>query len=98
MMSLEALSHAASTAFPIFEEEQLRELEKQAGARRRESMPRASPLRRKYTYIYNCVWRSTATSKEDIWMSICMCIYMYINMCMHVYKYKDIYLCRYEYI
>jgi len=45
-MSLEALSHAASTAFPIFEEEQLRELEKEAGARRSKAMPRASPLRR----------------------------------------------------
>jgi hypothetical protein len=52
MMSLEALSHAASTAFPIFEEEQLRELERQAGARRREAMPRASPLRRKHTKIH----------------------------------------------
>ena len=45
-MSLEALSHAASTAFPIFEREQLIESERQAERRKRESFPPVSPLRR----------------------------------------------------
>ena len=46
MMSLEALSHAASTAFPIFEGEQVIETERQAERRKRDNFPPVSPLRR----------------------------------------------------